>query len=190
MTEQQPPEPPEQQPGPHSQPGQPGQPAWGQQPGQPAWGQPAWGQPQQSPPPGQPAWGQPAGPPAAYGYPGYPQQAYGGYGPQWGNVPQTSGRATTVLVLGIVSLVLLFTCGLGFVPAIISLVLAPGASREVAESGGRLTGDSQIRTGRILSWVTIGLTALGVIIFALFIGIAVSVDGSSSPAEPSVVSPG
>jgi len=174
VSEQQPPERPEQpgwRPPPEQQPGPP---AWGPPPGQP--GQPpAWG-----PPPGQP------GPPPGYGYPGYGAAGYGpaGYG------PQTSGKATTVLVLGIVSLVMMVTCGLGFVTAIISLVLAPGASREIAESGGRLTGDSQVRTGRILSWVTLGLTALGLLILAVFIGIAVSVDTSGSGGESPAITPG
>jgi hypothetical protein len=105
-------------------------------------------------------------------------------------VPQTAGRATTVLVLGIVSLVMMFTCGLGFVTAIIALVMAPGAKREIAESGGRLTGESQVRTGSILSWVTLGLTALAVIVFAVVLGFAISVSDSSSGVEPTVVSPG
>ena len=93
------------------------------------------------------------------------------------------------MVLGIVSLVMLFTCGLGFVTAVIALVMAPGARREIAASGGRLTGESQVRTGTILSWVTLGLTALAVVALAVVIGVAISVDdGASSPAEPTVVS--
>ena len=172
---------------------QPGQ-QWGP-PGQ-QWGQPGqqWGQPGQQ-------WGQPGpqyGQPAPYGQPGYGQPGYGqpgygqpGYGPYGGGPPATSSKATTVLVLGIVSLVMLFTCGLGFVTAVIALVLAPGARREIAGSGGRLTGESQVRTGTILSWVTLGLTALGVVVLAVVLGIAVSVDdGSSSPSAPTVVTPG
>ena len=168
------------------QPGQPGQP-WGppgQQPGQPGqpgqpWGQPGpqWGQPGQQ-------WAQPA-PAGPYAAPGY-----GPYGP-YGGPPTTSSKSTSVLVLGIVSLVMLFTCGLGFVTAVIALAMAPGAKREIADSGGRLTGESQVRTGTILSWVTLGLTALGAVLLAVVIGIAVSVDdGTSSPAEPTVVTPG
>ncbi|HEU4998477.1 MAG TPA: hypothetical protein VFT68_05985 [Lapillicoccus sp.] len=151
-----------------------GQPPWGQQ--GPQWGQPA--------PYGQ-QWGQPAP---------YGQQPYGApapYGPYGGAPVTTSSRSTTVLVLGIVSLVTLFTCGLGFVTAVIALVMAPGARREIAESGGRLTGESQVRTGTILSWVTLGLTALAVVLLAVVIGVAISVDdGAGSPAEPTVVTPG
>jgi hypothetical protein len=99
-----------------------------------------------------------------------------------------------VLVLGIVSLVMMFTCGLGFVTAIIALVMAPGAKREIAESGGRLTGESQVRTGTILSWVTLGLTVLAVVVIAVVIGVAVSVDDGttsrSGHAGPTVGTPG
>lgn len=158
-------------------------PAWGQQPQPPSWpAQPG----QWQAPPGQqwgpPAPGGPGGPVAPYGYPGY-----GAYGPA---VPQTAGRATTVMVLGIVSLVMMFTCGLGFVTAIIALVMAPGAKREIAESGGRLTGESQVRAGSIMSWITLGLTALAVLLFAVIIGIAVSVDDTTSGVGGPVVSPG
>ena len=139
-------------------------------------------------PPGAPQWGQP-GP---YGQqPGY--GAYSGYG-GYGQPAPTAGRATTVLVLGIVSLVTMFTCGLGFVTAIIALVMAPGAKREIAESGGRLTGESQVRTGTILSWVTLGLTVLAVVVIAVVIGVAVSVDDGttsrSGHAGPTVGTPG
>jgi hypothetical protein len=158
------------QPG-QGQPGQ-GQPPYGQQPyGQPGQGQPGYGQQ----PYGQPGYGQqPYGQPG-YGQPPYqqPGQAYGYGQPAYGyghpQMRQTSSKATTVMVLGIVSLVLMFTCGLGFIAAIVALVMAGGAEREVAQSGGTLQGESQIKAGRIMSWITLGLTALGVMAFiALF----------------------
>jgi hypothetical protein len=170
---------------PPDQPGpQPEQPSWGQPAGPPPWGQPGT--------PGQPTWGQPPGPPgppSPYGPSQYGQPVpYAPYGPL---PPQTSGRATTVLVLGIVSLVTLFTCGIGFVPAIIALVMAPGAKAEIATSGGRLTGESQVRTGTVLSWVTIGLTALAVVLLVLVVGLAIAVgEGSGSGGQPSPVRPG
>ena len=119
------------------------------------------------------------------------QPGYAQYGPYGGPPVTTSSKATTVLVLGIVSLVMMVTCGLGFVTAVIALVMAPGAKREIAGSGGRLTGESQVRTGTILSWVTLGLTALAVVVLAVVIGVAISVDdGAGSAGEPTVVSPG
>jgi hypothetical protein len=164
------PEQPDQRDQPSPQWGQPGD-QW-QQPG------PQWGGPGQQ-------WQQP-GQPAAYGPPGHPP-----YGPYGAPPVTTSSKATSVLVLGIVSLVMMLTCGLGFVTAVIALVLAPGAKREIAGSGGRLTGESQVRTGTILAWVTLGLTALAVVVLAVVIGVAISVDdGASSPGTPTVVTPG
>ena len=143
----------------------------------------------QWPGPGRPGqqWGQPAQP-GPYGQPGYApygQPGYTPYGPYGVPPVTTSSKATTVLVLGIVSLVMMVTCGLGFVTAVIALVTAPGAKREIAESGGRLTGESQVRTGTILAWVTLGLTALAVVVLAVVIGVAISVDdGPAAPASP------
>jgi hypothetical protein len=58
-------------------------------------------------------------------------------------------------------------------------VLAKGAEREIAESGGALIGEGQVRAGRIMSWITIGLTLLGLAVLAGFIAIAVSSSDSS-----------
>jgi hypothetical protein len=132
---------------------------------------------QQAPYPPQPPYGQqpPYQPPpygqspASYGYPA----PTGAYGPQPYYGPTTSGKATTVLVLGILSLVLMFGC-IGFILAIVALVLAPGAAREIAESGGRLTGESQLKAGRITSWITLGLTGLIVILGVVGLLVAVS----------------
>ncbi|KQX67034.1 DUF4190 domain-containing protein [Angustibacter sp. Root456] len=145
---QQPDQPPQQ---PYGQPQQPqyGQPQFGQ-PQQPQYGQPQYGQPQYGQPqPQQPQYGQ-----QQYGQPGY---AVGPTG------PATAGRATAVLITGIASLVLLFSC-IGFIPAIVALVLAPGAEREINASQGRLTGLGQVRAGKICSWITIGVTVLFLIV--------------------------
>lgn len=71
--------------------------------------------------------------------------------------------------LGIASLVMMFTCFLGFIPAIVSLCLAPGARREIAESKGALTGQGQVKAGVICSWVTLALTLLGISVLVAFI---------------------
>jgi hypothetical protein len=75
--------------------------------------------------------------------------------------------------------VLLFTCGIGFIPAIVALVMAGGAEREIAQSGGTLQGEGQIKAGRITSWVTIGLTALGVLLLIVLIAFGVSASDST-----------
>ena len=81
-------------------------------------------------------------PPPGYGYP----------------VPQTSGKATTVLVLGILSLAVCMVLG------IIAVCLAPGAEREIAESQGRLGGEGQIKAGVICAWISIALNVLALVV--------------------------
>jgi hypothetical protein len=60
------------------------------------------------------------------------------------------------LVLGIVGLVM--SCGIvGIVPAIVALALAPGAKREIAASGGAVTGGGFVTAGVICSWIAVAL---------------------------------
>ena len=120
--------------------------------GQPGYGQPGYGQPGY----GQPGYGQPG-----YGQPGYGQSGYG-------RAQETASRAIVVLVCAIASFVVV-----PFIPAVVALALAGGAQQQIAQSGGRLTGDGLVRAGRILAWINVGLTALvvvgiiGLIAFAL-----------------------
>ena len=94
---------------------------------------------------------QPGQVPLAYGYP---------------VAPQTDGTAICVLVLAISSFVLL-----PVVPAVVALVLAPSAERDIAASGGRLTGESLVRAGRVVAWVHLGL-CLGFLVLLLgFLGL-------------------
>jgi hypothetical protein len=71
------------------------------------------------------------------------------------------------MVLGITSLVLLCFYGLGVILAIVGLALAPGAKREIRESGGAVTGDGMVKAGIACSWVSVGLTILGIAIFLI-----------------------
>lgn len=162
--------------------GQPqyGQPQYGQQGyGQQQYGQQGYGEPQygQQGQFGQQQFGQ-----QQYGQP-YQQGGYGyppaGYGQGPGFTRPNSSKATTVGVLGIVSLVTLFTCAIGFIPAIISLAMAGGAEREIRESGGALGGEGMIKAGRICSWITLALTALAIIGVVVAVIVAVNTDGSS-----------
>ena len=136
------------------------QPPYGQQP----YGAPApYGQQQSY---GQQQYGQqPYGAPPAYGQYGTPPQRYGAG-------PITSGKATAVLVLGIASLVMVFMCGLGLVTAIVALVMAPGAKREINESGGRLTGLGMVQAGIVCSWIALGLVVLfvAIMLFVMLVG--------------------
>ena len=121
------------------------------------------------PPPGYPPAGYQA-PPPGYGQPpGYPSP--GGYQPGYG--PRNSGTAVAVLVLGICGLVFGCAYGVGIVPAIVALALAPKAKREIAGSSGMLTGEGMVKAGVICGWVTVGLTALGIVlVIALVLGTA------------------
>jgi hypothetical protein len=143
--------------------GQPYGQDYGQQYGQQQYGQQPYGQQQ---------------PYAGYPQSGYQPSSYPGYGYPTGQ--STSNRAVTVMVLGIASLVLFFACGLGLVLAIVALVLAGGAKREIDESGGALGGAGMITAGRITSWITIGLT-IAAIIFFIVLAVAGAFSTSSDP---------
>jgi hypothetical protein len=120
------------------------------------YGQPA---PQQY---GQPAYGQQDA--QGYGQQGYGQQGPGGY------APPVAGSAQAVLWTGVGSLVLLGT-GLGWIAAIVALVLARGAKRSVLDSEGRVRGLGFITGGKVCAWVTLGLTVLGIIAIVVWIAV-------------------
>ena len=101
-----------------------------------------------------------AGPlPYSGGYGGYPAPA------------TQSGKAIAILVLGICGLMFMCAYGIGVVPAIVALALAPSARREITASGGRLQGDGFIKAGVICSWVTIGIAA--VLIVAVIVAVLI-----------------
>jgi hypothetical protein len=55
------------------------------------------------------------------------------------------------------------------IPAIVALVLASSADAEIRASGGRLTGEGLNKAAKIISWINIGLTVVGIIgLVALF----------------------
>jgi hypothetical protein len=89
---------------------------------------------------------------------------------------RTSGRATAVMVLGIVGIVMFCAYGIGLVCAIIALVLAPGARREIEQSGGMIGGSGMVKAGVICAWVAIGLTVAIIAIIAIA---AIASSGSS-----------
>jgi hypothetical protein len=128
---------------------------------------------------------QPA-PPPAFGYPqpglgypppppgyGYPPQGYG-YPP----APQNAGKAVAVLVLGIAGLVLTCSYGIGIIPAIVALALAPGAKREIRASGGQVTGEGLVKAGVICAWVAVGLGLLALVLLGIGLLVAVLSSGS------------
>ena len=132
-----------------------------------------------------PPTGQPARPPAeGYGQPdvgfGTPPAGYGlspaGYGtaptgyavppgyptPPWAGSTQTSTKAVIALVLAICSFVIL-----PLVPSVVALVLAGSARREIAVSGGRVSGLGLVKAARIVAGVNIGLSLVAFVLLVL-----------------------
>ncbi len=129
---------------------------YGPPPGQPSAPPPSYGQPSY----GQPSYGQPSyGPPAPGGWTG------GGAGGWSSGVPETSSRAVVALVCAIGSFVVL-----PFVPAVVALVLAPGARREIEASRGRVVGLGLVRAAVVLAWVDVALCVLAVVALVLLVG--------------------
>jgi len=163
---------------------QPGAP---QQQGQPQDGQPGYGQQGY----GQQGYGQQGYGQTSYGQQGYGQQGYGqqngqqGYG-QYGT--PVAGSAQAVLWTGVGSLVLLGT-GLGWIAAIVALVLARGAKRSINASEGRVRGLGFVTGGKVCAWVTLGLTILaiiGIAVWFAFLGASGAFDTGSTFDDGSV----
>ena len=94
------------------------------------------------------------------------------------------------MVLGIVGLLMICGYGIGVIPAIIALAMAPGAKREIAASGGTVTGEGFVKAGVICSWITVGLTVAGIVLLIalLVLGAATSssIDTSTDVFESGV----
>ncbi|MDP4675593.1 MAG: DUF4190 domain-containing protein [Candidatus Nanopelagicales bacterium] len=116
--------------------------------------------PSQAPPP-PPAYTpspQQAYPQQAYPQQGYPQQGY----PQQGYhaaARQTSTSAIVGFVLSIASWVI---CPV--IPAIVALVLANKAEREVAASSDRLTDSGLVLPTKIIAWINIGVVGAVIVV--------------------------
>lgn len=98
--------------------------------------------------------------PYGQGGQGYPQGQYGGYG----GPPADHPQSTTVLVLGIVSLVVCSILG----P--FAWVMGNRVVREIDASGGQLGGRSSANAGRIcgiIASVLLTLAILGTIVFVI-----------------------
>lgn len=127
--------------------------------------QPTWPTPDQTPDPQQPGFA--AIPPAA------PQQPAPGQPMpyQTGSpVPQTSGNAIIALVLAIASWVV---CPI--VLAIVALVFASKADREIAANPMLVTGSGVTTAAKVVAWINIGIAAaflvIGIIVL-IVIGVA------------------
>ena len=105
--------------------------------------------------------------PVPYG--GYPQAPGAYYPPR--PMPTSSGNAITALILAIVSWAI---CPV--VAAIVALVFAAKAGKEITNSNGWVTGGGMVLAAKIISWINIviyGLFTLffiGMFLFALIVG--------------------
>lgn len=86
----------------------------------------------------------------------------GGYG--YALPPRNNGNAIAALCCAIGAWLV---CPI--VPAIIALVLAANAEREIALSRGAQTGEGLVQAARIVSWIHLGLMSLIVIGLVLLV---------------------
>ena len=107
--------------------------------------------------------------PADYPPPGYPPQGYEAVG--YAAAPQTDSKAVVGLILSISSWVV---CP--FVTAIIALVLAGQSNRAIDASGGRLTGRGMNTATKVISWINIVVSILGLIAFIALMVFAATSD--------------
>jgi hypothetical protein len=116
-------------------------------------------------------------PPGAYG--AQPQHPYGAFAPAAPKHPQ----ATTAMVLGIVGLVgILLLCGLTLFLSPFAWALGRNSLKEIEASQGRLSGESQARTGMVTGIIGTILLVLGIVLIVLLviIGLASSTGDSGS----------
>ena len=91
-------------------------------------------------------------------------ESQGGTQPPVYQPSETSGKAIAALVLGLVGISMF-----PVIPSILAIIYGAGAKREIAASGGRLTGEGLATTGVVLGWIALGLAALGIIGFVLLV---------------------
>lgn len=91
--------------------------------------------------------------------------------------PSASGNSIVALVLSITSWVV---CPIVF--AIIALVFASKADKEIAASNGSVGGGAFVTASKIISWINIGVYAAAVVLglLALFFLTILGVSGTSS----------
>ena len=94
-------------------------------------------------------------------YPPYPPP------PAYGPAPQTSNNAVAALVLSIVSWVF---CPI--IPAIIALVFASKARREILASNGWVTGTGLVTSAKIVAWINIGFWAAMTVVWIFILVVA------------------
>jgi hypothetical protein len=156
-----------------------------EQPGYPGpGGENPYGAPQQPNPYGQPQQPQYQQQPP---YPQYQQNPYqqqpwqqpSGY-PPYQIAPPNESLATPALVIGIVSLVLTFACGIGALGSPAAMIMGKVSMNRIDRSNGQLGGRGAAMAGFILGIVGTVLLVLAIIALVLFVTVGVYSDSSTS----------
>jgi hypothetical protein len=132
--------------------------------------------PIQPPPPLTAPYGAPIYQPHPGQFPATP--GYGAVAPA--AMPQTNSNAIVAFVLAIVSWVI---CPI--VAAIIALVFASKAKKEIEQSGGWQTGSGFVTAAKVISWINIAAMGL---LFAFYIVFIVILIGTGELTDPSTFS--
>jgi len=84
--------------------------------------------------------------------------------------------ASTVLTMGILSIVgTLFCCGpFGVIFSIIGLVKAKTATQLYQQNPENYTDYSNVKTGKILSYIGLGLSLVSLVLFILYFGLIIA----------------
>lgn len=107
--------------------------------------------------------------PAADAAPAVPAPAYQPPpAPAYAPAPPTSSNAIIAFVLSIVSWAI---CPI--IPAIVALVLAASAQKEITAGQGRVQGQGLVTAAKIISWINIGLWAAIIVIGGFFFVLAI-----------------
>jgi hypothetical protein len=88
--------------------------------------------------------------------------------------PPTSSNAIIALILAVASWAV---CPI--IPAIIALVFAAKADREIRTANGALAGQGLSTAAKIVSWINIGLWAAFILIFAVVVVVAILIGAAN-----------
>jgi hypothetical protein len=78
----------------------------------------------------------------------------------------TAGKAVGALVCGIIGLAVCAPVGIA------AVVLGRQARGDIAAAGGRLQGDGMAQAGLIMGWISVGLLAVGILVFLIVLAAA------------------
>jgi len=91
-------------------------------------------------------------------------------------MPQTNSNAIVAFVLSIVSWVI---CPI--IAAIVALVFASKAKKEIEQSGGWQTGSGFVTAAKVISWINIAAMGLLIAFYVVFIAILIATGGFNDP---------